>query len=63
MSSTPTTVAPEKLLLTLREAASALGVCTRKLYLLKHEGKLKFVKVGKSTRITPEELRRFVSAL
>lgn len=47
----------------LPEVATALGVSVPTLYRLNRAGKLAFSKIGRSTRVTSEELCRFNASL
>ena len=49
-------------LLTVRDAAARLGVCTRTVYELCEHGKLPHVRIGNAIRIAPAELDAFVAA-
>jgi len=49
-------------LCTLKSAAAKLAVTRKTLYTLHSKGQLEFVKIGKATRVTVEELERFVKA-
>lgn len=49
-------------LCTLKSAAAKLAVTRKTLYALHSKGQLEFVKIGKATRVTVEELERFVKA-
>lgn len=52
-----------KLLLTVNEAASALGIGRTMLYHLMGTGQLRAVHIGRLTRFTADELDRFVKNL
>jgi excisionase family DNA binding protein len=52
-----------KLLLRVDEAAAALGVSRASMYRLLAAGRLRAVRVGRSTRIPAAELERFVAGL
>jgi len=52
-----------RLLLTIDEAAEALGICRAMVYRLINAGKLHTVKIGKARRISVEELRKYVERL
>lgn len=47
-------------LLTYRQAAQVLGVTDRTLRTLVREGRLPAVRFGRSVRIDPADLRRFI---
>ncbi|MBL8764811.1 MAG: helix-turn-helix domain-containing protein [Phycisphaerae bacterium] len=49
-------------LLTYRQAAKVLGVTERTLWTLVHEGRLPAVRFGRSVRIDPADLRRFIES-
>lgn len=51
----------EKLLLTRKEAASALNISTDTLDELKNKGKLRSVNIGARVYYSPDELRAFVT--
>lgn len=53
----------EKLLLTVDEAADALGLSRWKLYVLLRSGRLRSVKVDGSRRIATTALMEFVETL
>ena len=46
---------------TLQEVAESLKVSLRALYLWQKEGKITFIKFGNRTRISREELERFIA--
>ena len=50
----------EKLLLKIPEASLALGIGRSTLYELIAAGELRVIRVGKSVRISVDELRRWV---
>lgn len=52
-----------KLLLTVREAAEVLGISRTAIYLLLQRGEIPSVKIGRSRRITRQEIERYVSRL
>ena len=52
-----------KLLLTVREAADVLGISRTAIYLLLQRGEIPSVKIGRSRRITRQEIERYVSRL
>jgi excisionase family DNA binding protein len=58
-SDTPT----EALLLTVPSAAKRLAVSNRTIYTLFSAGKLRLVKIGRSTRIRQSDLRAYVASL
>lgn len=47
-------------ILTVKEAAEVLQVTTTTIYNLYRRGELSLIKVGVSSRITEEELERFI---
>lgn len=49
-------------LMTYRQAAQVLGVTDRTLRTLVHEGRLPAVRFGRSVRIDPADLRRFIDS-
>jgi len=49
-------------LLTVRDAAERLGVCTATVYKLCAEGSLTHVRVVNAIRIAPEDLAAFLAA-
>lgn len=52
-----------KILYSVLEACVALGVGKTTLYQLHNEGRIKFLKVGRSTKIERSELERLVASL
>jgi excisionase family DNA binding protein len=52
-----------RLLLTVDEAAEALGICRAMVYRLINAGELHTVKIGKARRISVEELQKYVERL
>jgi excisionase family DNA binding protein len=54
---------PEKLLLTVREAASVLGVSRSSLYVVLSRGELTSVLIGSSRRVPVAALRAYVDGL
>ena len=59
-TSTPTT---PQLLLRIPEAARALGISTRSVYTIASAGKLKILKIGKSSRISTADVNAYVDGL
>lgn len=53
----------ERLLLTAKEAADALGIGRSKVYELMMSGELESVRIGGSRRVPVEALRDFVNTL
>ncbi len=53
---------PESSLLSVKDAASYLSICTSHLYNLMERGQLPYIKIGSCRRIRPEDLNRFVAA-
>ncbi len=51
----------EPKLLTVREVAAQLGVCTATVYTLCAEGKLEHVRVGHAIRVTPRAVSAFIA--
>ncbi len=52
--------ADTRLLLTSREAAESLAVSVRTLRNLQHRGELSPVRIGRSVRFDPGDLRRLI---
>lgn len=52
----------QKLLLRPREAAAALGVSEKSLWLLMKSGRLPVVRIGKSTRYDMADLQAFIAS-
>lgn len=52
---------PQKLIYTVKEASSLLSLSRAQLYRLMDQGDIKFVKIGRSRRITAEQLQAFVA--
>jgi len=50
----------ERLAYSMREAAEAIGICERSVWQVIKDGRLKAIKIGRSVRITREELLRFL---
>ncbi len=48
------------LLLTARQAAQALAISERSLWQLTHDGLMPVVRVGRSVRYDPRDLREFI---
>jgi len=57
----PSGESQERLALTYREAAEALGLCERVVWQLAKDGELKAFNVGRSRRIPVAELERFIA--
>ena len=53
----------EKVLLTIKEACEYLNISRATLYKLIKEGKLKPVKIGRSTRLDKRDLDKFIQQL
>jgi len=53
---------PDRLLLTPRAAAQALAIGERTLWNLTNRGELPCVRLGRSVRYDPADLRRFIEA-
>ncbi|MCK6537727.1 MAG: helix-turn-helix domain-containing protein [Polyangiaceae bacterium] len=51
----------EQKLLTVREVATQLGVCTATVYTLCAEGKLEHVRVGNAIRVTLRAVSAFIA--
>ena len=51
---------PEKLLLTLREAADMLSVCERTLWGMTKKGEVPVIRLGRAVRYAVDDLRAFV---
>ena len=60
---TPPDTAPDALLLTPPQAARQLSVSVRTLYSLFTAGKIKPLKIGRSTRVSSADLAAFVASL
>lgn len=58
----PRARAPEQILLTADEAAKALSICTRTLWLLTKSKKIASVRIGRAVRYRPEDLRAYAEA-
>lgn len=54
---------PARLLYTVREAAALLSVSENTVWNLLQRGELRGVKVGRSRKITADELQRYVASL
>lgn len=52
---------PQKLAYTVKEASSLLSLSRAQIYRLMDQGDIKFVKIGRSRRITAEQLQAFVA--
>ena len=50
----------ERLAYSMREAAEAIGICERSVWQVIKDGRLKAIKIGRSVRITREELLSFL---
>lgn len=50
----------ERMLITAREAAAALGVCERTLYSLTKRGEIPAVHIGRAVRYDIESLKQFI---
>lgn len=48
-------------LMTLKEVAAMLKVTTKTLYKLRGQGQIAFTKIGGATRISLDELERFLA--
>jgi len=53
----------EKFALTVREASELTGICRDNIYKALHSGALRAKKQGDSTRILPDDLRRWLESL
>jgi excisionase family DNA binding protein len=51
----------QKLAYTVRDAASLLSLSRAQIYRLMDQGDIKFVKIGRSRRITADQLDSFVA--
>jgi excisionase family DNA binding protein len=51
-----------KILYSVLEACAALGIGKTTLYQLHNDGRIKFLKVGRSTKIERAELERLVAS-
>lgn len=56
----PTTDSPAPLLLTITQAASVLGISRTTVYELLKDGELHAIHIRRSSRISQDELARFV---
>lgn len=54
---------PHILLMTSREAATALAVSERTLWTLTNRGEIPAVRIGRSVRYDPHDLTRWISQL
>jgi len=52
-----------RLLLTVDEAAEALGICRAMVYKLINSGELHTVRIGTARRVPMEELQKYVERL
>jgi len=50
----------ERLLLTSKETAKALGICERSLYALTKAGELRAVKIGRAVRFSVDDLKAWI---
>jgi excisionase family DNA binding protein len=50
----------DRLALSMKESAEAIGICERSIWQAIRDGHLKAAKLGKSVRIRTEELQRFL---
>ena len=50
----------ERLLLTSKETAKALGICERSLYALTKAGELRAVKIGRAVRYSLNDLKSWI---
>lgn len=57
------TEATAPLLLTVTQAAAALGIGRSTMYTLMYRGDIRPVHIGRSVRIHPQDLERFVAEL
>lgn len=62
-SSVPESGTPQRLLLTVEEAADLIGICRSNMFKLIRQGEVKSVKVGRLRRITPAALDDFIDKL
>jgi excisionase family DNA binding protein len=51
-----------KLLWNCREAAAALSISLRTLWTLTNEGRVPCVRIGRSVRYDPEDIRRWIQS-
>lgn len=51
---------PDKLTLSVEEAAEQLGLCSKTVYTLTHRADFPTIKIGRRTRISYEGLREWV---
>jgi excisionase family DNA binding protein len=63
MEKTNENIELSQLLLTPKHAAELLAISRSRLYELMGQGAIYYVKIGRSTRIPLEELRRWVAEL
>jgi excisionase family DNA binding protein len=59
----PESERPQRLLLTVEEAADRIGICRSNMFKLIRQGEVKSVKVGRLRRITPAALEDFIDKL
>jgi excisionase family DNA binding protein len=57
---TDITSEPLKLLWTSREAAQALSISERTLWSLTHDGKIPCIRIGRSVRYDPADIREWI---
>jgi excisionase family DNA binding protein len=51
----------ERLLLTPKEAAEALGICERSLFALAERGELRKIHVGRAVRYSVDDLKSWIA--
>ena len=51
----------EKLLLTRHEAAQVLNISVDTLDVLRNDGKIRYVRIGKRVYFSPDELKAFIT--
>ncbi|MGO9292509.1 MAG: helix-turn-helix domain-containing protein [Streptosporangiaceae bacterium] len=54
---------PQRLLLTVEEAAERIGICRSNMFKLIRQGDVRSVKVGRLRRVTPAALEEFIARL
>jgi excisionase family DNA binding protein len=58
-----TSIVPQKLLVTAREAAAALSISERTLWTLTQSGDIPVVRLGRSVRYSVEALREHIAQI
>jgi excisionase family DNA binding protein len=52
----------ERLLVTEKQAARLLGICERKLWDMRHDGLIPYLRVGRSIRYSISDLENWIAA-